>query len=211
MSNRLLLVRRCAIFISLVHFLIFVSLCLPVQFPIQNPGEHLCIGWQEFFPCDPLPSDIQNFYLPHIMDYVIIALIALVVLVLPPLAAQAIFRPRWRIIGLPALWISLPLMLGACLLFMIRSTPAFDAHLAVSPATWFPPLGFALSFIACLILALHVPFLRANEQASISDNQQVDLASGQHERTNWPICYPPGGSVITQIHGTSSAPLPARC
>ncbi len=116
MSNRLLLVRRCAIFISLVHFLIFVSLCLPVQFPIQNPGEHLCIGWQEFFPCDPLPSDIQNFYLPHIMDYVIIALIALVVLVLPPLAAQAIFRPRWRIIGLPALWISLPLMLGPSLL-----------------------------------------------------------------------------------------------
>jgi hypothetical protein len=190
MRNRSPLVRGCAIIIPLAHFLIFLSLFFPVQFPLQNPGEPPCIGWQWFFPCHPLPSD-QDFYLSHIMNYVVIALIALIVLALPPLASVALFRSRWKMIGLLGLWISLPLTLGACLIFVEIARSAFTVHLTASPATWLPPPGFALSFLACLILALRLPLIRARERASVPVSRSVHLEPGQHERAER-VSHPSG-------------------
>lgn len=183
MQNRSPLVQSCAIIIPLAHSLIFLSLFFHVQIPLHNPGEPPCLGWQRFFPCNPSPSDLRDIYLPHIVDYVIIALSALIVLALPPLASVAVFRSRWRRIGLLGMWISLPLTLASCLIFVVTSFPAFAVHQAASPAVWLPPPGFALSFLACLVLALRLPLMGAHEQARVPVSRSVHLEAGQHEST----------------------------
>jgi hypothetical protein len=195
MRNRSSLVQGCARIIALAHFLIFLSLFSPVQFPLSYSENPPCIGWQLFFPsCHLSPSDLHILY-PHgiVVGFVRFALIALIVLALPPLASVAVFRPRSRMSGLIGLWISLPLTLGSCLFFVIEALPAFAALEAASPATWFPPLGFALSFIACLVLALHQPLIRVS--------RPVHVELGQHERTEWASPLPGVGLPAHSTRG----------
>ncbi len=194
MRNRSSLIQGCSRIIPLAHFLIFLSLFSPVQFPHSYSENPPCIGWQLFFPCHLSPSDLHNLY-PHgiIVGSVRFVLIALIVLALPPLASVAVFRPRSRMIGLIGLWVSLPLTLGSCLFFVIEALPAFAALEAAAPATWFPPLGFALSFIACLVLALHQPLIRVS--------QPVHVELGQHERTERVSPLPGVGLPAHSIRG----------
>jgi hypothetical protein len=195
MRNRSSLAQGCVRIIALAHFLIFLSLFSPVQFPLSYSENPPCIGWQLFFPsCHLSPSDLHILY-PHgiVVGFVRFALIALIVLALPPLASVAVFRPRSRMSGLIGLWISLPLTLGSCLFFVIEALPAFAALEAASPATWFPPLGFALSFIACLVLALHQPLIRVS--------RPVHVELGQHERTEWASPLPGVGLPAHSTRG----------
>ncbi len=71
----------------------------------------------------------------------------------------------------------------SCLIFVVTSLPAFAVHQAASPAVWLPPPGFALSFLACLVLALRLPLIGAHEQARVPVSRSVHLEAGQHEST----------------------------
>jgi hypothetical protein len=181
MRNESLLVRGSAISIRFTYFLLFVLLFLPT---IQSPGEPLCIGWQSLlFVCNPSPSDLVNYYLPNIWSYVFIALMKLMVLLWPPLASMIVFRSRWRAIGLVGLWVSLPLILGPCLIetFAALTFSWTGAFLARHLLLLVLSSGFALSFIACLILALRLPLIGTHEQTSLAVSPTLHGACGQHE------------------------------
>ena len=178
MSNESPLLRGSAIRIRLAYFLFFVLLF----FPIQSPGEPLCLGWQGlFFVCNPSQSDLMNYYLPNIMSYVAKALIELLVFLWPPLASMAVFHPRWRTIGIVGLWISLPLTLGPCLICIAGVFDPFNgAGLLFRVLTSTSGFCFALSFIACFVLALRLPLICPREQTGLPVSRALHGA-GQHE------------------------------
>jgi hypothetical protein len=193
MRNTSPLLQSCAIIIPLAHALIFLSQFFPLG--PQNPGAPLRIGWEWFFPCNPSTPYLCTFYLLHIVISMIIDLSVLMVLALPPLASVAVLRSRWRRMGLLGLWISLPLTLTSCLYFVGTWLPWFYVYhgyspavwlrfylsfLAASPAAWLPIPGFALSFLACLVLALRLPLIGAREQARVPVSRSLHLEAGQH-------------------------------
>jgi hypothetical protein len=85
--------------------------------------------------------------------------------------------------------------LTSCLYLVGTWLPRFDIYqgyspavwlrpylsfLAASPAAWLPIPGFALSFLACLVLALRLPFIGAREQARVPVSRSLHLEAGQH-------------------------------
>ena len=152
-----LLLRCCSISIFFIHLVILFS-CLFHGIPTWN--------W-----------DFQSLITPAVVGHsvafievVFLALFQLGPLVFPPLAAWIAFRFPTRLFSLVGLWISLALTLMACLFFswLLREPPFFflwmppglsllpDVNLA-GLITLILPLGFGLSSILCLALALHLP------------------------------------------------------
>ena len=190
MRTRSLVVRCCATVIPLAHLLIVISLFFPYAHYWGTTG------WQELFPSpgrlslDPL----DPYYLSLIRDR---ALVVLIVLALPTFAAVAVFRSPTRMMGLLGVWISLPLTLLSCFVCANIVLDPFNGYtIRSSPAAWFPPLGFALSFTLCLVLALYLPLLRARQQAM---SRPVHLEAGQHERAEC-VSHPNG--VELPVHAT---------
>jgi hypothetical protein len=193
MRNTSSLLHSCAIIIPLAHALIFLSLFFPLG--SQNPGEPPRIGWEWFFPCNPSTPVYCTLYPSRIVLDMSVALSVLMVLALPPLASVAVLRSRWSRIGLLGLWISLPLTLTSCLYFVGTWLPWSEVYhsvspavwlrfylssLAASPAAWLPIPGLALSFLACLVLALRLPLVGAREQARVPISRSLHLEASQH-------------------------------
>jgi hypothetical protein len=173
MRTRPLVVRCCATVIPVAHLLIVISLFFPYAHYWGTDG------WQELFPSPGTLSlsPLDPYYLSLIRDR---AFVVLIVFALPAFAAVAVFRSPRRMMGLLGVWISLPLPLLSFFVCASRVLAPFNAYvIRSSPAAWFPPVGFALSFICCLVLALYLPLLRAREQAM---GRPFHLEASQHER-----------------------------
>jgi len=168
MRTRPLLVRISAIIIPCTHMLIVISLFF-LYFPFQ---ASVCTGWQWFLcPFGPGPLALYS----NVRFYSLI-----VALALPPLASVAVFRsPTWMM-GLLGVWTSLPLTLFYYFVWENTAIVFHIQQIGVSPAIWFLPIGFALSFISCLALALYLPFLRTGVQERRAISRPVHLEAGQH-------------------------------
>ncbi len=160
------------------HLLIVISLLFPYAHSLGEPPR---TGWQVLFPSpDTLALHLLDpFYLSLIVAR---AFTTLMVLALPPLASVAVSRSPRRMMGLLGVWISLPLTLLSCLVCAYTALTSYATLLTTSPAVWLPPLGFALSFISCLVLALYLPLLRAREPTRGAVSRPAHLEAGQHER-----------------------------
>jgi len=193
MSTRPLLVRGLAIIILLTHVLIVISLFFPFA-PFQ---KSVSTGWQWFLgPNEPGPLDLYSI---ASSDMLIMAL------ALPSLASVVVFRSPTRMMGLLGVWISLPLTLFYYFV-CVNTTIDYQGFLiGASPAVWFPPVGFALSFISCLALALYLPFLRAGAQERRAMHRPAHLEAGQHERAER-VSYPDGGEPPAYVTRWSLRP-----
>jgi hypothetical protein len=188
MRTRLLLVRGLAIIILLAHVLIVISLFfLYLPFPFQT---YVCTGQWSLW-CS---TELVRF------EMLIMAL------ALPPLASVAVLRSPARLMGLLGVWISLPLTLFFYTDFASTANayhPGFQN--GVSPAAWFPPVGFALSFISCLALALYLPFLRTGAQERRAMRRPVYVEAGQHEGAER-VSHPDGGEPPAYVTRRSLRP-----
>ena len=193
MSTRLLLVRSLAIIILLAHALIVIS-----PFFLYFPSlASVCTGWQWFVcPFGPRP---QALYSNVRFDSLIVAL------ALPPLASVAVFRSPTRMISLIGMWISLPLTLFFYSVWEYTEIAFNLQQIGVSPAVWFLPIGFALSFISCLVLALYLPFLRTCSQERHATRRPAHLEAGQHEGAER-VSHPDGGEPPTYVTRRSLRP-----
>jgi len=140
--------------------------------------------------------------------------------------------------GLLGVWISLPLTLFysyvcvhaalevhpiVCVplhvdhLFSVCANSALDFHrlLIGAPSTvWFPPVGFALSFISCLALALYLPFLLTGARERYAIPRPAHLEAGQHkgaERVSHPAGSSPPAYVTSWNLRTSFAFIGLLC
>ena len=180
MRTRPLLVRISAIIIPCAHMLIGISLFFPFA-PFQ---KSVSTGWQWYLPGGPGPLDLYSI---ASSDMLIMAF------ALPPLASFIVFRSPTTMLGLLGVWISLPLTLFYHYVFV---NTAIDYHgflIGVSPAVWFPPVGFALSFICCLTLALYLPSLRTGTQERRAIRQPALLEAGLPEGAEG-VSHPDGGA-----------------
>ena len=220
MRAKSLLVRSSAIIIPCAHVLIVISLFFPFA-PYQ---ESVSTGWQWFLR----PSGPGHLDLYSIASYDML----IVALALPPLASVVVFRSPTRMTGLLGVWISLPLTLFysyvcvhsatdfhpvVCIplhvdyLFYVCANSAIDFHrllIGVSSAIWFPPVGFALSFISCLALALYLPFLRTGAQERRAMRRPAHLEAGQHEGAER-VSHPDGGEPPAYVTRLNLRPHPA--
>jgi len=190
MRTRSLVVRCCATVILLAQLLLVISLFFPYAHYWGTTG------WQELFPSPGTLSldSLDPYYLSLIR---VRAFVVLIVFALPVFAAVAVFRSPTRMMGLLGVWISLPLTLLSCFVCASIVLDPFNGYtIRSSPAVWFPPVGFALSFLGCLVLALYLPLLRARQQAM---SRPVYLEAGQHERAE--RAYHPNG-VELPAHAT---------
>jgi hypothetical protein len=190
MRTKSLVVRGPSIIILLAHVLIVISLFFPYA---HYWGTN---GWQELFPSPGALSlnPLDPYYLSLIR---VRAFVVLIVFALPVIAAVAVFRSPTRIMGLLGVWISLPLTLLSCFVCASIVLDPFNGYtIRSSPAVWFPPVGFALSFLSCLVLALYLPLLRARQQ---SMDRLIHLEAGQHERAER-VSHPNG--VELPAHAT---------
>ena len=188
MRTRPLVVRCCATVIPLAHLLIVISLFFPYS---RSWGT---TGWQVLFPSPGRLSlgQLDPYYLSFIRDT---AFVVFIVFALPAFAAVAVFRSPTRILGLLGVWISLPLTLLPCFVCASNAIHFHEFLIDVSPAVWFPPVGFALSFISCLVLALYLPLLRAREQAM---GRSIHLEARQHERAER-VSHPNGVELPAHV------------
>ena len=194
MRARPLLVRISAIIILLAHVLIVISLF----FPYESFQASVSTGWQWFLG-ELAPLDLYSIVS---FDRLIVAL------ALPPLASVAVFRSPTRMMGLLGVWISLPLTLFYCYIFVNTAIDYNGFLVRVSPAVWFPPVGFALSFISCLALVLYLPLLRSHSQERRTMSRPVHLEAGQHEGAER-ISHPDGGELPAYATRLSLRPHPA--
>jgi hypothetical protein len=193
MRTRPLLVRISAIIILCAHVLMVISLFF-LYFPLQ---ASVCTGW-EWFVCP--------FGLGPLALYSNVRFVSLIVAIaLPPLASVAVFRSPTRMMGLLGVWTSLPLTLfyyfvwdGTAIVFHIQ-------QIGVSPAVWFLPIGFALSFLSCLALALYLPFLRTGAQERRAKRRPAHLDAGQHEGAER-VSRPDGGEPPAYVTRRSLRP-----
>src|SRR6266567_3012819 len=179
MRTRSLVVRCCATVILLAQLLIVISLF----FPYAHYGG--TTGWQELFPSPGTLSldPLDPYYLSLIR---VRAFVVLIVFALPVFAAVAVFRSPTRMMGLLGVWISLPLTLLSCFVCASIVLDPFNGYtIRSSPVVWFPPVGFALSFLSCIVLATYLPILRARQQSM--GHQTAPVAS---PRLPWPPMSP---------------------
>jgi MFS family permease len=176
MRNRSLLLRGCASIILLAHLMIFVSFFFPYY--SQRPGEPPYLGWQVACGCSITPSSLQLI----VPSLVVTAFVEFIVLALPPLAAWVASRFPVRMIGLLGVWLSLPLILAFFLVYAAFGLgPGWLSR--ATPLIWIPPLGLALSFTLCLVLAILLPLIRAHERAALLVSRPERPTSAQDEST----------------------------
>jgi hypothetical protein len=193
MRTKPLLVRISAIIIPCAHVLIVISLFFPFA-PFQ---ESVSTGWQWFLR----PSGLASLDLYSIVNFNML----IMALTLPPLASLAVFSSPTRMMGLLGVWISLPLTL---FYYYVCVNTTIDYHgflISVSPAVWFPPVGFALSFISCLALALSLPHLRTGAQERRAMRRPAHLEAGQHEGAER-VSHPDGGELPAYVTRRSLRP-----
>jgi hypothetical protein len=195
-EDRLLLVRSSAIIILLAHVLIVISLF----FPYESFQVALCTGWQRLLQC-PNPLVPFDPYTIRDLNRFIVAL------ALTSLASVAVLLSPSRMMGLIGVWISLPLTLFYYFFWEYTALYYHD-HIGVSPAVWFPPVGFALSFLSCLALALYLPLLRARSQGRRATGRPDYLEAGQHEGAEQ-VSHLDGGELPAYATRRSLWPHPA--
>ncbi len=186
MRTRPLLVRISAIIILCAHVLIVISLF----FPYPSFRAPVCTGWLWSLRCS---TELVHF------DSLIVAL------ALPPLASVAVFRSPSRMMGLLGVWISLPLTLFFYIGFASTAIAYDGFPIVVSPTVWFTSVGFALSFISCLALALYLPFLRTGAQERRAMRRPAHLEAGQHEGEER-VSHPDGGELPAYVTRRSLRP-----
>ena len=154
-----LLLRCCAIIIPLIHLVILSCLFYPLSNGIST--------WQGDFQYQINPAVVGDY--GAFIGVVFLALFQLGPLVFPPLAAWVAFRFPTRLLSLVGLWISLAFTFMACLFFtwLLHLPPFFSSRLpglSLLPdlslaglITLILPLGFGLSSILCLALAIRLP------------------------------------------------------
>jgi len=194
MRIRPLVVRSSAIIIPCAHVLIVISLF----FPYARFQASVCTGWQWFFRCSTelAPLDLHSLVLFNSL---------IVALALPPLASVALFRSPTRMMSLLGVWISLPPTLFYYDVCVYNAIGYHGNLIGVSPAVWFPPVGFALSFISCLTLALSLPHLRARSQGRRATSRLAHLEAGQHEGAER-VFHPDGGELPAYVTRGSHRP-----
>jgi hypothetical protein len=188
-----LLVRISAIIIPCAHVLMVISLFF-LYFPFQ---ASVCAGWQWF---------VCPFGLGPLALYSNVRFVSLIVaLALPPLASVAVWRSPSRMMGLLGLWTSLPLTLFYSFVWESTAIVFHIQQISVSPVVWFLPIGFALSFLSCLALALYLPFLRTGTQERRAMRRLAHLEAGQHEGAER-VSHPDGGSPAASLTRGSLQP-----
>ncbi len=153
------LVRSCALALSLFHLAMVVRLFIPSLGPASEDRLVPESLWQMLFAQDtPAPAIIAGFlFLP---------------LLLPPLASWAACRSRVSAGSLLPLWSYLPLLLVGLLFWLLGPTN--------DPQRLVLRVGFALSFLLTLVETISLPLLlRSQEQAPRLLNQSETLLSAQ--------------------------------
>ncbi len=163
MRSKSLMVRTCAIVISLIQLAIFVSLASPA---FGSQGKNF---WQALFPSS---WAMLSHDLPSTVAF---AFILFGTLALPPLASWTASRSPERMMSLLGMWLSLPCTFIPFLLGIELN------ELFTQPVSLVLPAGFGLSFMLCLVLALRLPLIRAHEQATLLVSRSEGLASIQDE------------------------------
>lgn len=161
-----LVLRACAIILSLLHLVVFVSYFIPYM---DDPRVNL---WQALLPWSglfaysraPLAFIVSNLFLP---------------LLLPACAAWITARCPVRIISLVSVWISIPLLFVAWFFWTVLAlelyAPASGLQGVVRLVIFVPACGLALSFPLCLALARYQRLLLASEKVTFSLMQPEHL------------------------------------
>jgi len=157
------LVRSCALALSLVHLAMLVSLFIPSLGPAYEARIVPESLWQALFTYPYVPT--------------IKAGVLLLPLLLPPLASWIACRSWVRVGSLLLLWSCLPLLLVG-LYFWLEGGPTDDPRLLVLR------LGFAFSFLLTLVEAISLTLLlKSQEQAPRLVNQSDTLPFAQDQPT----------------------------